>query len=942
MKKSVFLALLCLGLKAQAQNIDLQQDSPTLKWRSISNEAVQVIYPDIFGAESIYVANLVEHYSHVVGKTYGIQKPKQFSLIIRAEASQANGFVTLGPRRSEWFASSLYFPYIGGAEWFQALSIHEYRHVNQFDYFNQRTVRGLYYIMGDMGEQLAVFLSLPSWYFEGDAVWTETRYTDSGRGRSPRFLARLKALVLSNDLPTYDQFLNGTYTTELPNQYVYGYALISYATQKYGDDVWQKVVYDVANFPQPFRLYSSFERVTGQDFASFYEETMADLKKKWAKDAPTEQAHVEYRDQINPVKAADGVYFVRQTLDTHSEVVKESQGGSAESVAKLSFSKEVSSIFIGNTKAVYAEFIPDARYGHRGSTDLIVLDLKSGGKTTVANGHRIYNPKFNATESKIIAIEFNRDQTWNIVEFDLSGNRLQSFTLPEGKVAEAAYLDDGTAALILNSKVGTKSLVTLDLKTHKISKVLIPASRNILNALYTDKKGNVFFEAQYKGSTDIFQMNQAGASRCTESKLGAYTPSSDGENLYYSDMDTYGSVIKKESLAVCKPFDTAQLIDYKYLGDSPSDNYNKFAVQAFADQEQMHTKNADKYQPEEYGDFDKRLLIPNSWGLQYDQGFNLGITSDNYLRTLSLGATVGKEAQEGQNYAGLGFAIKKYYPIFLLNLENRGRNVTNIDSLDETSWSEKNASLQMLLPYLKRKGIHTFSAVLSGTAEYTDADKYEFNEAEVAGSNYFHKTGGQLNLAWAQDLKPRSVIAPWLVSYGISYDNAEQPSDSQYSGYRTFDRAVVQTPGLFTNDGLQFTYNHQNQNDSDTAYRFLPAGAALGYAFSRGYSYKDVAEYKKLSANYVFPVAYPDWNVPNWIYVNRIYANLFFDSTETTSQVYTTPLNSYGAEFHFETKLFRIVPAVLGVRVVQRMLDDETRVEPFFGFSTGNLVLGGK
>ncbi|WP_413586750.1 hypothetical protein [Bdellovibrio sp. HCB274] len=932
MKILLLMALLGCGLHAQAQNLDLQQDAPSLKWKSISNDVVQVIYPDIFQAESVYVANLVEHYSRVVGQTYGIEKPKQFSLIIRAENSQANGYVTLSPRRSEWFASNLYFPALGTSEWFQTLSIHEYRHVNQFDYFNQRTVKGLYYIMGDAGEQVAVFLSLPSWYFEGDAVWTETKYTDAGRGRSPRFLARLKALVLSEEIPTYDQFLNGTYRNQLPNQYVYGYALVSYATQKHGADVWQKIIYDVANFPNPFRLYTSFERVTGQDFASFYDETMADLKKKWSKDAPEKLAFEDFRDKINPVKVGDSVYYVKKTLDTNSEVIKETKGES-ERIAKLVFAKETSGIYFGNGKAVYSELLPDSRYAHKGSTDLVILDLNTGSKNTIARGQRIYNPKFNAAGTKIIAIEFNQDQTWSLVEFDLTGKKLQSFTLPEGKVAEANYLDDDNAVVILNSKTGTKSMVTVDLKGHKISKVLIPASRNMISGMYVDKNNDLFFEAQYKGSTDIFRLNQAGVSRCTESKLGAYTPSSDGETLYYSNMDTYGSVVQTAAVSACKPMEASQLVDFKYLGDSPSDNYNGFPLQSFNDQEELRTKNADKYKPEDYGDFDKRLLVPNNWGLLIDKGFNLGITSDNYLRTLSLGANVGSDAQEGQGYAGLGFAVKKWYPIFLLNAEDRNRKVTNLDSNDITQWNENNVGLTMLVPFIKKKGIYNFTALLSGNAEYTDADKYEFNEVEVTGSNYFHKTGGQLSLMFAQDQTPRSLIAPWLVSYAITYDNAEQPSDSAFSGYRTFEQGVVQTPGLFKHDGLQFIYSHQNQNDSTTAYRFLPGLGSLGYAFSRGYSYKDVPDYKKLSANYLFPVSYPDWNIPNWIYINRVFVNLFFDSTEITSAVYPSPLNSYGAEFNFESKLFRIIPTVLGVRVVQRELDNETRVEPFFGLS---------
>ncbi|MBO9665322.1 MAG: hypothetical protein J7501_00725, partial [Bdellovibrio sp.] len=158
MKFLLAASLVLAGSSAMAAR-DLTQSSPSLKWHSISNDAVRVIYPEQMKPESIYIANLVEHYSHVVGQTYGIQKPLQFDLILRPEVAEPNGYVTLGPRRSEWFSSSTFFPLVGGTEWYQTLSIHEYRHVNQYDFYNRKAAEVLYWIMGDMGRQVAIFLA---------------------------------------------------------------------------------------------------------------------------------------------------------------------------------------------------------------------------------------------------------------------------------------------------------------------------------------------------------------------------------------------------------------------------------------------------------------------------------------------------------------------------------------------------------------------------------------------------------------------------------------------------------------------------------------------------------------------------------------------------------------------------------------------------------------
>ncbi|MFS4459097.1 hypothetical protein [Bdellovibrio sp. HCB2-146] len=927
-----FLMLFASSL-AFAQ-VDLMQSPPSIKWKSIENNSVKVIYPDYLGVEPVYIANLVEHYSKVVGQTYNIEKPKQFNLIVRTEIALPNGYVTLAPRRSEWFTNSTFFPYVGATEWLQTLSIHEYRHVNQFDNFMYGSGTKVFQVlMGDMGVQLAAAMTMPSWYMEGDAVWTETKYTDAGRGRSPRFLERIKAIVLSGDIPSYDEFLSGSYKTNLPNQYVYGYALISYGTIKYGDQLWQKVADDAAKFPNPFRFYTSFERVTGQKFEDFYAETMNDLKTKWSADAPTAEEKVDYRESYSPGKNQNGLYYVHQTMNTVPTIYRE-QNGQSEKIAEISFSKDFMQIHFGKTKAVMTEFVPDSRYGHENYSDVVVVDLQSGSQDKVTSGRRIYNPSMNESESKIIAVEFKKDQSWGIIEFDLQGNEIQSFALPEGKFSEARYLDDSRAVAIFQNKLGDRSLVEVDLKAKSITKTLIPHSRNMLTSLVVDPNKNILFEAQYRGYNEIFMIAQNQISRCSESKIGAYTPNSDGTNLYYSKMDTYGTVIAMSPLASCKNMAAGDLVDFKYLGDGPSDNYNKFAITGFPDQESMFTKNKDSYLAQDYGDFDRGLFIPHTWGFALGRGGGLGFQTDNYLRTLSTSFVIGTDPEEHESFANFAFNIKKYYPILSLQAETRNRSVTDFDTDDITTWEENNAGLGVIVPYIKQLGLYNFTASLSGGFEYTDASNYEFNKVDVDGSDYFYKTSSGLSLSWFKAKHARSIQAPWLLSYQIHYDNAENPAQSESSSYRVFQEAVLQTPGAFANDGFVFSFDEQVQEDGPGNYRFLPAGISYdGYVFSRGYDYKEVPKYQKLSGNYVFPIMYPNVAIPRWYYLKQVYGQFFFDSTYVTSTKVASTLNSYGAEARFESVFFRFIPMTWGARVLQKLDDNEVKGELFFASS---------
>lgn len=943
MHKLLLALLVSFGsVAARAQFIDFAQSSPSLKWQSISNESVRVIYPDYLQGESVYIANLVEHYSKFVGQTYGIKNPKQFDLIIRAETGEPNGYVTLMPRRSEWFSSSMFFPGVGSLDWYQALSIHEYRHVNQFDYFNQGATKGLYWVMGEFGEIVATFLAVPSWYMEGDAVWTETKFTDAGRGRSPRFLARLKALITSDQIPTFDELLSGTYRTNTPNHYVFGYALISYGVQKYGEELWPAVMKSTARFPYPLSFYNAFSRVTGQSFQSFYDEAMNDLKTKWAKDsAPKGELKSEYREILSPAMVGDSTYVIAYDLNSQHTIYKV-KGDEMTKIVELPFISDFMSINFGKDKAVTTEFLPSPRFQHRNYSDLVVYDLKSGSKDKLTNGERLYNPRFNAEQNRIIATEFTSHNMWNLAEFDVHGKKLRSFGVPEGKVEEAYYLDNDNAIAILGSKAGLRSIVVIDLKAHKVTKTLLPPSRNLIYSLNVDRNKNIFFEGQYKGRTEIFKLDQQGAAaKCSLSRLGSYTPSSNGEVVTYSDMDSYGSRVIEMPIANCQTIAASELVDYKYLSDDPSDNYNAFPLQPIKDQESLYIQNKEQYKPEDYDGFDKGLIIPHSWGLTIGRGAGLGFATDNYLRTMGLSAIVGTDAEEGQGYANLAFDLKKYYPVFRFEVEERKRKVKDFETQVENKWTEDSAGLTMIVPYIKKRGLYNFQTAATLSGAYTNTDKYEVNDLEIDGSNYFYKSSAGLAFAWSKDPSARSLQAPWLLSYAVKFDNADSPSDDAADGYRVFQAAILQTPSIFANDGFKFEFDQQNRDTKPGSYRFLPVGvSAVSYVFSRGYTYEDVPGYQKVSANYLFPIAYPDFTFggmfTSWLYLKRIYGNAFYDTTFVQdTRMEPSTLNSYGLEMLFEAKLFRFLPLTGGVRVLERLSDNVVVGEAFLASGVG-------
>lgn len=905
----------------------LTQSSSSLEWETISNDYVDLIYPTFLKEESVYLANLVEHYSQYVGKTYGIDKPKKFPLIVRGEMAVPNGFVTVGPRRSEWFSSQSFSSYVGSSEWYQTLAIHEYRHVNQFDNIKQSTVKYASYLFGDTAVMLAVAAGLQPWILEGDAVWTETKYTDAGRGRSPLFMARLKALVLSNRIPTYDEFVNGTYNNVLPNHYVWGYALVSRGYQKYGEDFWKKVFAGVAKFPHPFRLYEVFRDITGESFLDFYDGTMKELKDKWSKEADSTMVIGEYRDNTYPFKINNDLYTISSTMDTHWEIQK-----NGETVVEIPFIKDLYQVHMSKDHAVYAQSFSDPRFAYKGSQDLIVVDLAKKSRERITWGKRLFAPRLNQAGDRILAAEFNEKNHWILSEFNLSGERLRSVEFTNLHVLEATYLNQDEVIAIMSDLRGYKFIAKVNF-SGKDSQSLLPPSRNNIFALSLNANNDVFFEAQYKGHVEIMKLNMAGdVAQCTRTKFAASAPSSDGTNLYYSEMDTNGSKIVTAPLTDCAPLPKESLVNFNYLDNSsPSDNYNKFTLQAFDDQKELRTKNSEKYTPKAYGDVTSELFIPHSWSIVGGKGIELSAKTSNYLNTLGINFMYASGGERNANLAEINFDIRKFYPVFNLNAGARKRKLEYYSNENYLEWKEYISGASILLPYSYQKNLYGFSAALGAAGNYLDTRDYAYNSAaQPASKESFVLTTTYAGFSLKKQKTQREIFSEWGLKYNISYDNAEGNKTAS-SNYRLTHLAEATTPGFWTNHAFRFTASQEKQKDSLSGYRFMPALASpLDYILSRGYEYKDVFSYDKLSGNYILPVLDPDFNVFGVYYLKRMTANAFFDSTHVQYSGKGETLNSYGVELELESRIARFLPLKIGTRYVHKMKDDANLGQVYF------------
>ena len=191
------LGAVCCAERAAAQYYTWGSDAP-MKWSTIRTPAVRMIYPD------------------------------PVSAVAR-------------PKRVEFLTS----PAIEGYSmpWYKHLVAHEYRHAVQYNNLDRGVIRALSYVLGQQGSTIGL-LCMPIWAMEGDAVMSETMMSSFGRGLQPSFSMAYRAMgSVGRERRNIDRWFCGSYRDYIPDHYELGYQICSYAYERYGENVWDKVAW---------------------------------------------------------------------------------------------------------------------------------------------------------------------------------------------------------------------------------------------------------------------------------------------------------------------------------------------------------------------------------------------------------------------------------------------------------------------------------------------------------------------------------------------------------------------------------------------------------------------------------------------------------------------------------------------------------------------------
>src|SRR5690606_13389893 len=210
--------------------------------------------------------------------------PRPITFILQNQSAVSNGFVSILPRRSEFFTMPTQdYNFIGTNDWLDLLTVHEYRHVVQYQHATRGFNKAIYYLFGSISLAGMAQAAAPPWFWEGDAVAVETALTPSGRGKIPNFSLLMKTNLLEGRRFNYHKQSLGSYKHRIPDSYVLGYHMVNYLRRKTDDpNIWGKITARSWNVPFiPFAFSNAIRKETGLYVTDLYDEMASQLAEDW-------------------------------------------------------------------------------------------------------------------------------------------------------------------------------------------------------------------------------------------------------------------------------------------------------------------------------------------------------------------------------------------------------------------------------------------------------------------------------------------------------------------------------------------------------------------------------------------------------------------------------------------------------------------------------------
>jgi hypothetical protein len=952
-------ALLLFSQTIQAQYYNTGQDPASLKWLQIKTGRFNVIYPRSYGTAGTEFAQALEKAYSDLSALYPERKFR-IPVIIHNYTTQSNGYVAWAPRRMEVYPTpdQNTIP----LDIRRQLALHELTHVLQMESLNTGFTKVMSYIAGEQFPGL-VSAFLPVWFMEGEAVFAETLLSQSGRGRSAGFQNSLKAIAVEKGgLFRYDKLFSGSYRDFTPDHYQYGYQMVTWSLLNNDPQIWNKVLSFTAN--QPFTINPvniSLKRNAGLTKKNLYYQTFDTLTALWKKDIEISGA-IDYRI-INPAKKTryEGYNSAVHAGTDSILAIKTSLANPPSFVLIRPSEKSEKKIFVpGNFypyflsfahgKIVWVESQPDPRWDNRNYSVIKLFDVRSATVHQLTFRSRYLSASV-SPDGRMIAASENTEKTINSLVFlnPDNGTVIESIQSPgNAYLQRPQWSADGKKVTVISLTEDGEGILSYSIPDRNWT-TLVEEGREDLQASFL-RNDSLFYVSSVTGTDNIFILTpEMKTLKLTRSKFGATDLNAEGDKVYFSNYSSSGNNICSISIS--------EAAEYKEMKNGSA----LYLIDRF---ENKQPENKDypviDYTPMPYRKWQHLFGIHSWMPLYFDieqvqsdpSSIRPGFTmmSQNQLSTLNASAGYEYSADKRHKFHSR-IKWEGWYPVVESRLDYGDEPVIDLFG-ENPGWFPSPVrpglkfSNSIYIPWIFSTGkfyqyFYPFLIIdyRNDNLYLKETGNYDYGQTQLTGRIYFsnyHKSA-------YRDIYPRlgQVV-------DASYEYA--PFDDQIYGSDINLESIFYFPGFFRNHGIRIRYETENQ-------KFVKYLTANKIHFPRSYDNIISKELDFVSADYVAPLAYPDFNIGSLLYMTRIRAGLFYDYARGTDNYYLTikdgnrvvdhynegteSFSSFGIDLISDFYLFRIpYPVSAGVEASWKSFSEAPSFEFLFNIDIYGMNIG--
>ncbi|WP_144887728.1 TolB family protein [Lacibacter cauensis] len=917
--KTKFLFVILLFCTAVTTNAQVFGGNPaSLKFYQLNTDTVRIIFPKSLEKQAREVAwlqhQLVKHNPASLGMQH-----REFNVVLQNQTTTSNAYVGPAPWRSEFYMMpDLNNLESGALPWHRYLALHEFRHVEQFSNFNRTIPKLAGVFFGQEGQAVAMNLSVPDWFWEGDAVWQETMSSTQGRGRLPSFFNAYRSLWLAKKNYSYQKLRNGSYRHFVPNHYDLGYLLVTYGREKYGNDLWTKVNNDALDFKQlVFSFQKAVQKYTGVEYKQFVNDAF-----NWYKERMQVEAHAffanmqpvtkaEKNNVVNylyPVEEADGSVLVLKTSYRQIPTwVRIHQNGYEEKLRPKDITEDQYYSY-RNGKIVYTAFATDARWEWKTYSVIKIWNPAVNEIKKITSKTRLFQPDLSPDATKVIAVNATTDLQTNLqllavddtLKIDLPNNNNYVYSYPK-------FSADGSSVIsAVRNQKGEMSLLQTTLAAND-EKLLFPFSNTVIGFVQVSGDTVLFTSPQNgRDALYMYDLQQKKLFRAAELPNGNYQASINTATgtLIWNTFTADGYMLLKQKITDLRLVEEAapsQLADL-YVASTKSIERNLLQeVKPMEGEVKRYHSGLN-------------LFNIHSWRpFTTDPDYGITFYSNNILNTMIGEYTYNYNRNEKSHAVSAALVYGGLYPQLSVGAAQTWNRSQAYNADTTFTWNVSNVNAGVTLPFNFTGGLLFSNLTLSSSI---NAEQINFTGVAKQLLNNRTLNYSSSSISWVtQTQKAYQQIYPKFANV-LSARYRRTINGQQ--GSQLLLNAGLYLPGFFRNHSLVLFASAFTR---DT----LRGGLfSNNLSFARGFNAVNLPRMWRVSANYHFPIVYPEFGVANLIYFLRVRGNLFYDYTHARSlrTGREFPFESTGAEIYFDTRLWNVQSFTFGVRYSRLLTTD--------------------